>query len=64
MFHCALTAESSAMIDTRRCILPDCMAFSSKCGGSILVGDVALARDGFVSETRERVVTSELSTRL
>gem|GEM_PF-6029735 len=51
------------MIYTRRCVLLDCMVFPSKCGGRILVGDVALARDGIISRPA-RVVTSELSMRL
>ena len=37
--------------------------FSSKCGSMIPVGDVALARDGIVSETL-KIVTAELSMRL
>lgn len=52
MLHCALTAERSARINTqRRFLLID--GFSSKCGGRIPVGDVALARDGIISETRK-----------
>ncbi len=40
------------MTYTRRCVLLDCMVFPSKCSGRILVGDVVLARDGIISETR------------